>query len=59
LMRFSSFFFAHRPFPSMMMATWAGSFAGSSPYVSEKLEFKDFFLFFPVNFVDLFDVVVG
>ena len=29
LIRFNSRFFAHRPLPSMMMATWAGSRAGS------------------------------
>jgi hypothetical protein len=44
-----------------MMATWAGSLVVSSStgLEEEGLEFKDFFLFFFIAFVDELDVLIG
>ena len=62
LMRDSSRFFAHRPLPSMMMATCAGSSADAAAQrtpLEGELELKDLFLFFLVALVDELDVLVG
>jgi hypothetical protein len=60
-MRDSSRCLAHRPLPSMMMATWAGSpvAAPASEPAEGGLELKDLFLFFFVALVDELDVLVG
>jgi len=61
LTRFMSRFFAHRPFPSMIMATCAGKCSGikDAHNVSADSELKDFRLFVFVYFVDLLDESVG
>jgi len=61
LIRFNNLFLAHRPLPSIMMATWAGSLVGSNStgLETEGLEFKDFFLFFFIAFIDKRDVLIG
>ena len=55
-----SFFWAHRPFPSMIIARWAGRADLSRPSLSKDggLDFKNFLLFLLEDLVDHFDVIV-
>src|SRR5210317_1007322 len=60
-MRFSRRFLAHRPLPSIMMATWVGNLVVSSSTELEEdgLEFKDLFLFFFKAFIDELDLLIS
>ncbi len=61
MMRFNRRFLAHRPLPSIMMATWAGNLvvSSSAELEEDELEFNDLFLFFLKTFIDELDLLIG